>query len=281
MPELPEVETVRQGLLRRIKTKQLEAVSIVWRKSFRGRPENLIGAKVKDARRIAKILVIDFDNGYSLVIHLKLTGQLVFKKGKDLAVGGHPEQSYEIGTPNKHTHLTYTFDDGSRLYFNDLRKFGWHRAVKTEAVEKMLGRSFSGLDVLSKDFAKEPFRQVLTMRKNRPIKEVLLDQSKIAGIGNIYASEVLYRGALMPDRLAGGLKREESDRLYRSIVSVIGRAIELGGSSPNTFVNVEGKKGRFMDVAAVYQQKTDPLGHPVKRMKQGARTTHYCPICQK
>ncbi len=287
MPELPEVETIRQGIIQKLKGKKIKDVEIRVPRLFIG-PEgapvggdSIIGAKINDARRVAKILEIVLDNGYSILIHLKLTGQLVYvAKGENkIGVGIHFQKAYGQPLPHAHTHIIYTFSDGSHLYFNDLMKFGWHRAVKTSEVNKILGPDKFGPEPGSRDFTLENLKNIFS-RSAKPIKLVLMDQSKIGGIGNIYANDALYWAGILPTRPAKSLSEKEISRLKAAIEKVISLGLKYGGSSENTYVNIEGKQGYYMDHAAVYQQKNDPKGHSIKKIQLGGRGTFYCPRCQ-
>lgn len=279
MPELPEVETIRLGAKKYLIGKEIVAVEIKVPKMFVGSINNVIGAEIKDINRVAKILEIVLNNGYSILIHLKLTGQLVFvpKDKKVIAKGGHFQWAYNQPMPHAHTHIIYEFSDGSHLYFNDLRKFGWHKIVKSDDVKKVLikvpepGEKEFTADYLGKIFSKT----------GKTIKEVLMDQSKIGGIGNIYANDGLYWAGILPSRPAKSLSKSEILKLKEAIEKVIKMGLDAGGSSENTYVNIEGKRGHYMDMAAVYQQKIDPKGHPVKKSRIGGRGTFSCPICQK
>lgn len=287
MPELPEVETIRKGIIQKLKGKTIEAVEVKVSKLFIGNVDDIIGAKIIDAKRVAKILEIVLDNGYSIIVHLKMTGQLIYKDDKSKAVGGHTQKIYDADPPHAYTHIIYTFSDGSHLYFNDFRKFGWNRVVKTIEIEEILGPDKFGPEPLdlrsgqaSKKFTVEYLKKVFS-KTSKPVKLVLMDQAKISGIGNIYANDGLYVAGILPTRPAKSLSGEEISKLKSSLEKVIKLGLEYGGSSENTYVNIEGKKGRYMEVTAVYQKKIDPKGHPVKRISIGGRGTFYCETCQK
>jgi len=260
MPELPEVETIRKGIIAKLKGKKIAKVDIRLPKLFIGNPKDIIGAKIIDAQRVAKILEIVLDNGYSILIHLKLTGQLIYQ-----------------GQENSFTHIIYTFTDGSKLLYNDLRKFGWHKIVKSERVDELLG---SVPEPLTKELTTKYLAEIFA-KTAKPIKLVLMDQQKIGGIGNIYANDALYWAGILPTRPAKTLSEVEIKNLKKAIEKVITLGLKYGGSSENTYVNIEGKKGKYMEHSAVYQQKKDPQGHPLKKITLGGRGTFYCGICQK
>ena len=225
--------------------------------------DNIIGAKITGARRVAKILEIVLDNGYSILIHLKLTGQLIYQ-----------------GQTDKFTHLIYHFSDGTKLFYNDLRKFGWNKVIKSYEVMKLLGPDKFGPEPGSRDFTERYLKNIFS-KTAKPIKLILMDQAKIGGIGNIYANDALYWAGILPSRPAKSLTDQEISKLKSAIEKVIKMGLDAGGSSENTYVNIEGKKGKYMEVTAVYTQKEDPKGHPLKKIQIGGRGTYYCPICQK
>jgi len=263
VPELPEVETIKKGLSNKIVGKKIADVDIRVPKMFMGNPRDICGAKIVDAKRVAKILEIVLDNGYSILIHLKLTGQLIY---------GARENSF--------TRIVYTFSDKTKLIFNDLRKFGWHKIVKSDEVMKLLGPDKYGPEPGSKDFTVEYLKQIFS-KTIKPIKSVLMDQVRISGIGNIYANDALYLAGILPARPAKSLSDKEISKLKLAIEKVIALGLKYGGSSENTYVNIEGKKGRYMEITAVYQKKKDPKGHDIKKIQLGGRGTFFCSLCQK
>ncbi len=282
MPELPEVETIRIGAEKLLKGKKIIEVKVKVPKMFVGSIDNVVKSKITNLKRVGKVLEIVLSNGYSILIHLKLTGQLVFaRKGeKIVATGGHYQWAYNQPLPHAHTHVIYEFSDGSHLYFNDLRKFGWNKVIKADEIVKFLGTDKFGPEPGTKDFTVD-YLQKIFAKTSKAIKIVLMDQQKIAGLGNIYANDALYRAGILPQRPADSLTKEEIKKLKAAIEKVIGLGLKSGGSSENTYVNIEGKRGKYMDFAAVYSQKKDPKGHPIKKIQLGGRGTFYCPICQK
>lgn len=280
MPELPEVETIRKGIVDKLIGKEIKDVEVKVPKLFGGNSKDIIDAKITDAKRVAKVLEIVLDNGYSIIIHLKMTGQLIFKDDKSKAVGGHSQKVYDAEPPHAYTHIIYTFSDGSHLYFNDFRKFGWNKIIKTSEVIKILGPDRFGPEPCMGEFTVGYLKKIFS-KSGKAIKLVLMDQQKIGGIGNIYANDALYWAGILPTRPAKSLSDSEISKLKNAIEKVIKLGLEYGGSSENTYVNIEGKKGRYMEVTAVYQKKIDPKGHEINRTKIGGRGTFYCLICQK
>lgn len=283
MPELPEVETIRLGAKKYLVGKTIKKVEIKISKLFVGNPKDIINSRIADVRRVAKILEIVLDNGYSILIHLKLTGQLVYQpKDKEIecAVGGHMQKAYGQKLPHAHTHIIYEFSDGSKLYFNDLRKFGWNKIIKTSEIDQTLGKDKFGPEPNTKDFSLEYLQKIFS-KSGKRIKEILMDQVEISGLGNIYANDALYVAGILPTRTAKSLSNDEIEKLKNAIEKVISLGLKYGGSSENTYVNLEGKKGHYMEVTTVYQKNKDPKGHEIKRLKIGGRGSFYCPICQK
>jgi formamidopyrimidine-DNA glycosylase len=249
---------------------------------FRGEIPNILNTPITAVRRIAKVLIIDFANHYSLIIHLKMTGQLIYVgQHNDIAIGGHPEKAYQQPLPHKHTHITYALKSGALLHYNDLRKFGWHRAIATDSIVEELGKEFAGVDVSGPDFTRQYFKDFLKKRPNRSIKEAILEQQHMSGLGNIYAAEALWHAKIRPDRQVKTLTTSEQEKLHQAIIDVIALSLKYGGSSFNSYVDAAGEQGAFMAHAEVYKKTRDSLDHEIQRIKQGGRTTHYCPICQK
>lgn len=287
MPELPEVETVRVGLSRLLPGKVISRVDHNWPKSFPNAQadvdSHLIGSSVLAVHRRAKVLLVDLNTQYSLVIHLKMTGQLVFR-GKGLAFGaGHPNDSLIGELPDKSTRVTLTFTDASKLYFNDQRKFGWVKLYPTVEVPNIAFFKKVGPEPLSADFTQSDFRLRLTKRPNTNIKAALLDQSVIAGIGNIYADESLWGAKIHPSTLVKNLNKTKTNKLYQEVRYVLNLAIEKGGSSDRNYVDAEGKKGSYLSFARVFRREGKPCPRCetiVVKTRVAGRGTHTCPRCQ-
>jgi formamidopyrimidine-DNA glycosylase len=233
MPELPEVETVRIGLARLLTGRSpgrrgaIVAVDFDWPKGFPNTIGDvnafLIGAKVVRVNRRAKVLLIELSSKYSLVIHLKMTGQLVFRGADDSERfgAGHPNASLVGELPDKSTRVTLTFADGSRLFFNDQRKFGWVRLMPTVEVPNIDFFQKVGPEPLSDDFTWEALRDRLQRRKNTTVKAALLDQTVVAGIGNIYADESLWGAKVHPTTLVKLLTNDNFQAIYKALVAVL------------------------------------------------------------
>lgn len=287
MPELPEVETVRIGLARLLPGLEIAAVDFDWPKGFPNAETDVqqfvIGAKVVVVERRAKALLIELSSKYSLVIHLKMTGQLVFRGAKEQFGAGHPNKSLVGDLPDKSTRVTFTFTDGSKLFFNDQRKFGWVRLLPTAEVVNLDFFRKVGPEPLNSDFTWQIFRDRCLRRKNSNIKAVLLDQTVLAGVGNIYADESLWGAKIHPLTLAKDLSDARFKTLHKELIFVLRLAIEKGGSTDKNYVNAEGKKGSYMSFARVFRREgqTCPrCGTIVEKIRVAGRGTHICPTCQ-
>ena len=293
MPELPEVETVRTGLQKLIVGRKILSVSHDNPKSFPNAPMDveqfLKNATVSGVRRRAKVLMIDLSTNYTLVIHLKMTGQLVFvpstnyhlpPTGETRFAGGHPNDSLVGNLPDKSTRVIFEFDDGSHLYFNDQRKFGWVRLIPTPEVPNIDFMKKVGPEPLEADFTAEQFAERFKRRARTTIKAAILDQTVIAGVGNIYADESLWGAMIHPSRLVGSLSDDDFKNLYTEVRYVMNLSIEKGGSTNRNYVNAEGKKGSYMDFARVFRREGLPCprcGHTIIKIRVAGRGTHICP----
>lgn len=286
MPELPEVETVRQGLHELIIGRIITAERHDTAKGFPNAEGDvaafLIDATVIDVRRRAKVLLIDLSTSYTLVIHLKMTGQLVFR-GEENFGAGHPNESLIGELPDRSTRVTLTFADGAHLYFNDQRKFGWMRLLPTTMVMELPFMQKVGPEPLEADFTAEQFAACFARRAKTSIKAALLDQSVVAGVGNIYADESLWGAKIHPKRLVNTITEDEFQLLYTELRAVMNMAIKKGGSTNKNYVNAEGKRGSYMDFARVFRREGLPCprcGTEIIKFKAAGRGTHICPQCQ-
>ena len=288
MPELPEVETVRAGLARLLPGRIVRSEVHDTPKSFpnsQGDVERfLIGAEVIAVRRRAKVLMIDLSSGYVLIIHLKMTGQLVFDGMQEHFGAGHPNDSLVRPLPDKSTRVTLTFDDGSSLFFNDQRKFGWMRLLASEQIMELPFFQKVGPEPLDPQFDWRQFKQRVQRRQKSNIKAVLLDQTVLAGVGNIYADESLWGAKIHPLRLVNSLNDHNLKALHAALVAVLKLSIEKGGSSNHTYVDAEGNKGSYMSFANVFRREGQPCprcGTTIIKTRVAGRGTHLCPLCQK
>lgn len=287
MPELPEVETVRTGLNKLLPGKKIQAVSHDWEKSFPNAKhdidEFLVDATVTDVRRRAKVLMIDLDSRYSLVIHLKMTGQLVYV-GERRFGAGHPSNSLVSSLPDKSTRVIIEFTDETNLFFNDQRKFGWVKLLPTIEIPNIDFFKKVGPEPLAAEFTWQEFRGRFKRRPNTNIKAALLDQTVVAGVGNIYVDESLWGAKIHPTTLVKNLSDKQFKLLFTELQYVLQLAIDKGGSSNQNYVNAEGKKGSYMDFARVFRREKLPCprcGTTIIKTKVAGRGTHTCPVCQK
>ncbi len=288
MPELPEVETVRRGLARLLPGRTVQEVDFDWPKSFPNAnvdvKQFLIGANVTTVGRRAKVLLLELSSQYSLVIHMKMTGQLVFRGNEARFGAGHPSDSLIGKLPDKSTRVTLTFSDGSKLFFNDQRKFGWVRLLPTVEVMNLDFFQKVGPEPLGADFNWELLKQRLLRRKKTNIKAALLDQTVIAGIGNIYADESLWGAQIHPLTLVNKLSDEQFHKLYEELVFVLELAIEKGGSTDKNYVNAEGRRGSYLSFARAFRREGQPCprcGHMIQKIRVAGRGTHICPRDQQ
>lgn len=289
MPELPEVETVRMGLSNFLPGKEIADISFDWNKSFPNDEHDvrqfLIGAKVISIARRGKVLLINLSSDYTLVTHLKMTGQLVFRAPTGLHFGaGHPSDSLVGDLPDRSTHVTFTFTDGSKLFFNDQRKFGWIRLMPTTEISNLPFIEKLGPEPLSKDFTWQVLRDRLHRRPNASIKAALLDQTVLAGVGNIYADESLWMAKIHPMKQVKDLSIPKIKALHEGLVSILRLSIEKGGSTDRNYVNAEGKRGSYLSFASVFRREGQPCprcGSTIIKTKVAGRGTHICPYCQR
>lgn len=287
MPELPEVETVRIGLHRLLMGKEIIAVNFDWPKSFpnsQGDVDSfMIQAKIIDVRRRAKVLMIDLSSDYSLVIHLKMTGQMVYR-GAEVFGAGHPNDSLLGSLPDKSTRVTVMFKDKTSLFFNDVRKFGWMRLIPTSQIKDINFMKKVGPEPLSDDFTLSVFKKQLKRRQNSTIKAVLLDQTVVAGIGNIYADESLWGARIHPLTKVRDIPSNKLSALHQAIIDVLSLSIEKGGSTDKNYVDAEGNRGSYLSFAKVFRREKQPCprcGVIIIKIRVVGRGTHICTNCQK
>lgn len=274
MPELPEVETIRRQLEKEIKGKKIIDVEIKVPKLVKAPlltfKKAAAGSNIINFRRRAKLIIFDLSNSYSFLIHLKLTGQLITKNKED--------------KPEKYTHVIFYFSDDTKLFFNDLRKFGYIKLIETKKLDKELEKEKFGPEPLSKEFTLELFKELLNKKKVSKIKPLLMDQTFIAGVGNLYAAEVCFYAGVRPTRPAGLIKQEETKKLYDGIKKILKEAIKRQGSSVDTYVDIHGKKGGYIPFLKVYGRKGEKCfrcGTKIQMVNLAGRGTYFCPKCQK
>jgi formamidopyrimidine-DNA glycosylase len=289
MPELPEVETIRRGLNERVVGRTITDFVVQLPKQFvpgKHSKTEVIGKKIVGLRRRGKVLIVDLDNGVSLVIHLKMTGQLIWMSpnGESYA-GGHPYPALSTELPSKYSHIYFVFENGAKLFFNDQRQFGYLKVAATKEVEDIEFIRKLGPEPLDEELTLDEFGRRLRRRPQARLKPLLLDQTFLAGLGNIYVDEALHEARLHPLRAVRSLDDGEVEALYKAIRLVIQEALRWGGSSIQAFIDPDGNRGVYMKKAGRVYKRTGEecpvCGTPIERIVVAGRGTHYCPHCQR
>lgn len=309
------METIKRGLSELLPGRVIADVWHDWQKSFPNAPADvarfMVNAKIESVRRRAKVLIIELSSGYSLVIHLKMTGQLVFVNKNEQKLensnkklvnninsqflfsnssrearfgGGHPTDSLINNLPDKSTRVVIDFQDDSKLFFNDQRKFGWMRLLPTIEVPQIDFMKKMGPEPLEDDFTVNKFINNILRRRQSAIKAVLLDQTVLAGVGNIYADESLWAAKIHPAIPAGQIPRTKLIKLYSELRRILTMAITKGGSTDRNYVDAKGKKGSYLTFAQVFRKENQPCprcGTIIEKIRVAGRGTHICPKCQK
>jgi formamidopyrimidine-DNA glycosylase len=297
MPELPEVETIKNDLKPRVVGKKIAAVEVRSEKTVRGSVRAfklaLPGKKFIDISRRGKLLIFKVIGGQFLLIHLKMTGQLIYCGPDGLVAGGHAnseaeEERFGADQPdsfcrlNKYTRVIFRFSDNSQLFFNDLRRFGYLQIVDKKKLTQVLAGF--GSEPLAREFSLSYFSEILTSRR-KSIKAVLLDQKLIAGIGNIYADESLFAAGIRPMRPAHTLTAAEKKKLFSAIKNIIKKAIKYRGTTFSNYVDGRGQAGGFRRLLKVYRREGQKClrcrAGIIKKTTVAGRGTRYCPVCQR
>ena len=305
MPELPEVQTVVSELKPKLKKKKIKEVRVLMPKMVAMGPgtlsnlrktdesvaltfaKTLKGLKVENVTRRAKIIIIDFVGKYSMLIHLKMTGQLIFmaKKHLDKQIRlFNLEKSPLVRLPSKSTHVIIEFTDGSRLYYNDFRQFGYLKLVTDKELPNVKELAEFGPEPLDKNFTYQEFVKLLGKRSNAPLKSWLMDPTVIAGIGNIYSDEIAYFAKVLPTRKIKSLKDPEKKLVYKGIKKILQDAVDHHGSSVGDFIRPDGDWGTYGKAHKVYGragEKCKACGAIIKSLKFNGRTGSFCPKEQK
>jgi formamidopyrimidine-DNA glycosylase len=288
MPELPEVETIRRDLAKKIVGVKIVSIEVKDKKL--GEVKNfarvLVGNKIADVERIGKLLILKISAEKYLLIHLKMTGQLVFEDREELVAGGHPFAKgsvlEEIGgkLPNKYTRFILNFTGDKKLFFNDTRRFGYVKIVEKKELTAIKNKY--GIEPLQTNFTLANLKKVLSGRKV-PVKSILMDQQKVSGIGNIYASEILFAARVNPIRLANSLTDQEIAEIFQSAKIVLKNAIKHRGTTFSDYVDTSGQKGNFSKLLQVYEREGEKCfgcSDQIKSVKLAGRSTYFCPKCQ-
>ncbi|MBU0731697.1 bifunctional DNA-formamidopyrimidine glycosylase/DNA-(apurinic or apyrimidinic site) lyase [Patescibacteria group bacterium] len=289
MPELPEVQTIVNDLNKEILNKKITSIKITKSRLVKGSDAKfkkvLIDNKITKVERRGKLLIFRLaTTDYRLLIHLKMTGQLIYQIKDKVVAGGHPEPKADECLPCKYTHVYFTFADKSHLYFNDQRTFGYLKVVDEKELEKI--KSKFGVEPLSPDFTFEKFKELLK-GKNTMIKTFLLDQKHVAGIGNIYADEICWHAKVKPSRRIKTLTLKEKKELWKAIPKVLNDSIKYRGTTFSDYVDAKGKKGNYVSKLKVYGKEGEPCAHcknvniEKTKIKISGRGTRVCPNCQK
>lgn len=283
VPELPEVETMRRIIERELLGLRLDVIELRLPKLLRGSPlpslDPLLGQHPIAARRRAKVLITDWSEGLTLLAHFKLAGQLAVDHPDGARhVAGHPVPQPTGPYPHKSTHVILTFEDGTRLFHSDVRQFGWLRLLPSDDVAAAIadfgfGPEAVGLDAITVAQLEERLR-----RRRAPLKLVLLDQTVLAGLGNIYVDEALHRARLHPARPANSLPSAAVARLHEAIAWALSRGIEQGGAT--IIHNRAYPRDGFPTVHALAAAPCQRCGTPIVKIRVGARGTYLCPTCQ-
>lgn len=306
MPELPEIETLARGLRKTVQGKTIKRIVVLEAKKFKGTPSELkkfvVGKKITAINRRAKWLALELSSGYSFIIHLKMTGQLLYqKKNEPFFLGGHSMSGGTKKTdnvdlpmdvavyttppayPNNHTRVTFEFTDGSHLYFQDMRKFGYVELYSAAETETYFANKKLAKEPLDDNYTLHYFTDQLTRRKNTTIKAALLDQTVVAGIGNIYADDTLFTARIHPARRVGSLTKQEIKMLHKATTTILQQAISSGGTSFSHYHQLDGTLGGYWKKRRVYQRTGEPCRRcktPIKKIRCAGRGTHFCPSCQ-
>jgi formamidopyrimidine-DNA glycosylase len=292
MPELPEVQTIVMDLNRKIKgdtitdfwsdaPKTLKNITV---DKFR---KEIVGRKILGAHRIGKNMFIDLSGGKTMYIHLKMTGHLLVKSKINPPAGGQKSKlgkDFFSDKVNQYIHHIWTLGKDKALEFSDLRKFAKIVLLNTKDLKSYKDIKILGVDAMSKEFTFAKFEEVLDKKRKTPIGIILMDQNLMAGIGNIYRSEILYDAGILPDRQAVELSEAERKKTYNSIKKILKLAIKLRGTSDSDYRDTSGAPGNFQEVLQVYRQekkKCPKCGTIIVRKKMGGRSVFFCPKCQR
>lgn len=279
MPELPEVETIRRYLDPILIGKRILSVVPIHNGKLIGNASSIKGATIVSSKRFGKVLNIQLSNNFFISFHLKMSGQILYAKNKDDAVFSETiPNAFSNTLPAKSTRVIITFTDKSAVYFNDARRFGWVKI--SQKAEKP-----SGPDVTTGKFTQEYFQSVVR-KSSQPIKTLLLNQDKLAGVGNIYANDALFLAGIQPIRKSSSLSYQEIIALYQSIVNTIQQGIKSMGASgkDKVFILPNGQLGMYQQQFKVYQREGEQClrcQNCIVRIHHNGRSSFYCPMCQK
>lgn len=280
MPELPEVETIKLGLQKYLIGHSIQKIEVHLPKILTGNTNHVLNTRIIDIKRFGKGLIIELSNSYSIAIHIKMTGQLIYQ-GPNLSQ--KTILSSKVGTlPNKFSHVIFQLDNQGILYYNDIRQFGWVKIISTKNIKNISFFKNLGPEPL-KNLTLKIFNQIISTKKS-PVKILLMDQKKIGGIGNIYANEALFLAKILPTRPGSSLSVKEIKALFNSIEKVLKKGIHEGGASETNFVNAIGLDGKYQKYFLIYGKENKPCSicsSPIKKIQLEGRGTYYCTKCQR
>lgn len=286
MPELPEVETIRTDLEQKILNKKIRKLEVLRKGTVKNNSNDFLTSlqynEFMSLGRIGKLLYFKLKTqNLWLLIHLKMTGQLIYCNKKDLIAGGHSDAQSIACEAGRHTRVWFEFSDGAKLFFNDMRAFGYLRLVNEQELETELKKF--GPEPGSKEFTFSYFSDKLK-RRTISIKAVLLNQQIVAGIGNIYADEILFASGVLPWRPALSIRTEEIKKIISNSKLILKKAIKNRGTTFNNYVDASGRKGNFVSLLKVYGRKGEKCfgcGGTLEKRRVAGRGTVYCRGCQK
>ncbi|MGC4191896.1 MAG: bifunctional DNA-formamidopyrimidine glycosylase/DNA-(apurinic or apyrimidinic site) lyase [Thermomicrobiales bacterium] len=283
MPELPEVETMRRNIERHLLHKEIVAISIGLPKLLRESPiptlDPLVGQRFVRAGRRAKVLIVEASGDLTLLMHCKLAGQVaILLPNGERAVAGHPVPLPAGDYPHKSTHVRFDFADGTIFYYSDIRQFGWLRLMPTENVPEAIDAFGFGPEGWGGELDRAPLEATM-QRRGIPIKTLLLDQTFIAGLGNIYVDETLHAAKVHPARPANSLTAAEREAILRYVPWSLEEGIKQGGAKI-----IHSKAYPIDNFPAVHGREGEPCftcGTPIQKIRVGQRGTYFCPTCQQ
>ena len=279
------METIKNDLKKVILGKKIAEIKVGKKKIIKSDYGDFLkilkGGSFRDISRVGKLIIFHLKGGKYLLIHLKMTGQLIYDAKRGRIKGGHEVSGMSDELPNKYSHIIFKFIDGSALYFNDMRRFGYLKIAGEDELKAI--KSKYGIEPLSGNFKFEDFRNIFKGR-TAAVKSVLMNQGLIAGIGNIYADEILFRSGARPDMTAGSLGDNKLRKIFKAAESVLKQAIKYRGTTFSDYADGRGDKGNFTKFLKVYGregEKCYKCDRLIKKIKISGRGTRYCPKCQE
>ncbi len=286
MPELPEVETIVNDLRKEIINKQIIKIDIRLKKIIKNKPSvfysALINKSFSQIIRRGKYIFFKINNSEEyLMVHLRMTGQLIYQKGNEIIAGGHSDKKNTLNLPNKQTHLIINFQNKAQLFYNDQRQFGIVQIIDKKEFDIINKRQ--GIEPLDPNLTFKQFEEIIKNKK-RNIKAFLLDQKLVTGIGNIYADEILFDASINPHRNTKDLNTKEKRKIYLSLKKILKKAIKYRGTTFNDYRDAQGNQGNFYKMLKIYGrdgEKCLKCGDIILKTRLAGRGTRYCERCQK